>query len=98
MQDLLINTDGDLIYKDNDIVIGFSDFQHQEDLLIIQKGELKETPDCGVGIENFLNDGDIDGMLSEVKSQFTKDGMEVNKLKYDEATGNLNYDANYKSR
>jgi hypothetical protein len=95
MTDILVNADGDVIFENNDIVFGFSDYQHQEDLLVIQKGELKENITTGVGIENFLNDGDIDGMLAEIKSTFTNDGMDVKKLAFDATTNNLEFDANY---
>jgi hypothetical protein len=96
MNDILTAANGDIIFKDNDITIGFSDLQHQEDLLLMQKGELKREPLQGVGIENFLNESDIDGMLAEVKTVFTNDGMDVQRLSFDEQTGNLNYHADYK--
>ncbi len=95
MKDLLTDSSGDVMIKDNDLVIGFSDFQHQEHLLVAQKGDLKESPTVGVGIENFINDSEVDGLLAEIKSEFTKDGMLVKKIGFDEQTGNLSYEANY---
>lgn len=93
MTDLL--TDTDLILKDNDLVIGYSDLQHQEHLLLAQKGDLKEFPTLGVGVEHYLNDSEIALLLAEVKTQFTADGMVVNKVGFDEQTGTLHYEANY---
>lgn len=95
MIDILRDSDGKIVFNNSDVVLGFSDFQHQHHLLIFEKGELKENETSGVGLQNFINDADIDGMLGEVKSQFTKDGMEVKKVKYDEETFNLEFDANY---
>ncbi len=95
MKDFLLNSNGDLDISGGDLHIGFSDLQHQEHILIAQKGSLKELPDRGVGIENFLNDSEIDEMVLEVRSEFEKDGMTVNKIKYSEETGNLDYEANY---
>ncbi len=95
MKDLILNDNGDLGFVNNDLQIGFSDLQHQEHILIAQKGSLKESPDAGVGMQNYDNDSDIDGMLSEVRAEFEKDGMDVSRIEYNEQTGELSYDANY---
>lgn len=95
MLDLLTDETGDLGVKDGDLLTGFSDLQHQEHLLVTQKGQLKQFPDVGVGIESFLLDSEIDEMLAEVRSEFIKDGMTVTKLNYNEETGDLDYAANY---
>lgn len=95
MKDLVLNDNGDLGIANNDLQIGFSDLQQQEHILVAQKGSVKEFPDLGVGIENFINDSDIDGLLSEVRAEFEKDGMTVTKIDYNENDGQLNYDAKY---
>ena len=96
MNDILTdNVTGDLIFKDGDLVIGFSDFKHQEDLLIAQKGDYKQYPEIGVGIEDFINESDIDGLIDEVRKEFVKDGMRVENISFDEQTGKLDYDAVY---
>jgi hypothetical protein len=97
MKDLLATTTGDLNLAGADFNIGKSDFQHQEHLLIGQKGSVKQYPDACVGIEDFVNDGDIDEMLSAIRAEFTKDGMTVNSIRYDDTTGDLDYDAKYNS-
>lgn len=94
MQDILTDG-GDLGVQGGDLLIGFSDLQHQEHLLIAQKGMYKQYPDVGVGIENFLNDSEIDDMLDMVRTEFVKDGMTVTKLLYNEETKDLDYAANY---
>lgn len=95
MEDLIIKDNGDVRISNGDLVIGFSDLQHQEHLLIAQKGSVKQYPDVGVGLESYLNESEIEEMLEMTNVEFTKDGMEVEKLKYDKQTGELNYDANY---
>lgn len=95
MQDLLTDETGDLGIQGGDLLLGFSDLQHQEHLLVAQKGMYKQFPDVGVGIENFLKDSGIDEMLTEIRAEFIKDGMTVTKLNYNEQTGNLDYAANY---
>lgn len=95
MQDILLNDTGDVKIENGDFAVGISDFQHQEHLLVFQKGALKENLTVGVGIENFLRESDIDGLEYEVNVQFTRDGMVVKSVSFDEQTGNLQYDANY---
>jgi hypothetical protein len=98
MTDLQLNTTtNDLVLVNADLSIGISDGQQQECLLIAQKGSVKQFPDAGVGIENYLNESEIDDMLREIRFQFEQDGMVVNQLDYNEQTGQLNYDANYTS-
>jgi len=95
MKDLLLDTNNDLILNNADLNIGVSDGQHQEHLLIAQKGSVKQFSDTGVGIENYLNESEIDAMLREVRYQFEQDGMAVNEVSYDEQQGKLNHDAKY---
>lgn len=95
MTDLLLHSNGLLVIENNDLVIGYSDLQHQEHILVAQKGSLKEFPDRGVGIENYLKGDDLSEMLNMIKVEFEKDGMTVNKIDYNEQTGDLDYAANY---
>lgn len=53
--DILIGTDGDLAYTGGDMIVGLSDEQHTEDVLISKKGEYKQSPAVGVGIINYFH-------------------------------------------
>jgi len=86
----------DVIINNNDLVIGESDGQHQELILILQKGELKESPLSTVGISSYLKESEIDAMLYDVRVCFAGDGMNVRKLSYSEEDTNLDYEADYK--
>lgn len=98
MKDILLDAGSADVKIDNgDFVVDESDGQHQEHLLVFQKGALKDEPQVGVGIENYLNDDDVDAMLRELRSQFENDGMAVNAVVFDEALKNLDYNAQYKS-
>ena len=48
-----------------------------------------------MGIEDFINESDIDGLIDEVRKEFVKDGMQVENISFDEQTGKLDYDAVY---
>ncbi|PZP38143.1 MAG: oxidase [Pseudopedobacter saltans] len=95
MQDILLDENYDLQIANGDLVVGYSDLQHQELLLVLPKGSLNEFPNATVGIEDFLNDNNVEDMCGEIRRCFTGDGMKVNKVNYSEQTGDLNYDANY---
>lgn len=53
-KDLLEDNNGDLSILNGDLEVGFSDEQHQADLLVAFKGEYKQYPLMGIGIENYL--------------------------------------------
>lgn len=96
MKDLLLNNEGDLQIKAADLVIGFSNRQHQESLLITQPCSFLETPDAGVGAEDFLMGNLEDNPLAAVvREQFVKDGQTVTSIAYNTQTGDLIYDADY---
>jgi hypothetical protein len=96
MNDLLLDENGDLSIANGDFLIGLSDKQHQEHILIANKGEFKEFPEMGVGIANMLNDDDYTDMLIEIKKNLQYDGMKIKNVKFDE-NGNLDIDGYYKN-
>ncbi len=51
--DYLYTEDKDLMIKNGDFVVGQSDAQHVENLLLLQKGEVKEFPLVGIGLRNY---------------------------------------------
>lgn len=95
MNDYLLDKSGDLGIKGGDLVIGFSDNQHQEHILIANKGEYREFPELGVGITQMLDDDDYIPVLIEVKKNLEYDGMKINNVKF-EQNGNLNIDGKYR--
>lgn len=95
MTELLLDENGDLAIENGDFVTGFSDNQHQEHILIANKGEYKEFPEIGVGIIQMLNDDDYINVLIEAKKNLEYDNMKINNIKFEE-NGNLTIDGYYK--
>ncbi len=95
MIDILTDENGDLSFKNGDLDIGFSDNQHQEHILIANKGEYKEFPELGVGIHQMIGDDDFISVLIETKKNLEYDGMKINNVKFEE-NGKLNIDGKYK--
>jgi hypothetical protein len=74
------SADNDLVIESGDFVIGESTLQHQRLLLLIEKGELREFPTRGVGLQSWLNDeraGDLNG---QIKREYEIDGMDVSVI------------------
>lgn len=95
MNDFQLDTSLHVQVTDGDLAIGVSNEQQMELLLLTQKGAWKEKPTLGVGIENYLLDNDIDGMLREVRGQWESDGVVLHALSYDEQLNKLEFDGNY---
>ena len=93
MNDFLIDSTGDLLIQDGDLVIGFSDDQQQEILLVADKGSFKENPQVGVGLQSYLESEDSADLLAEIRRQFTADGMVIDSLK--DSNGQFPINAHY---
>ncbi|MDM1070883.1 oxidase [Empedobacter brevis] len=95
MIDILI--DEDLEFEDGDFAIGISDKQHIKHILKAFKGEFKEFPELGVGIEQMINDDNYMDILIEAKKNLQYDGVEVKNIKFTNE-GKLNVDGEYKDK
>lgn len=95
MKDFLLDDNGDLLIQNGDFVIGESDNQHQLDILLSEKGEWKEFPEIGVGINEMLSDDDFVEFLIEAKKNLEYDGMSINNIEFT-GDGKLNIDGKYK--
>lgn len=95
MDDFLLDTSNDLVVNNGDFVIGDASLQHQNHILLAQKGEFKNAPEIGVGVLTELNNENPRELLSQIRRNFEYDGMKVNSLKV-AANGNLLIDAEYK--
>lgn len=90
--DLLQQEDGDLLLVSGDIVWGESTLQHQRDILLARKGDIRQAPLVGVNAEDYIGD-DSEDLLRSVRTEFAKDGMKVKRI-WTEGT-KLRTDAQY---
>lgn len=74
--------------------------QHQGHLLIAAKGDLRETPQAGTNITEFLSSEGLDiiDVQTEVELQLELDGQAVDKVIVDlsSSEGNVQIDAGWK--
>jgi hypothetical protein len=95
VNDFITGADGDLIIENGDLKVDESTLQHQRDLLLSNKGEFKQNPTIGVGLNNFilenLSSADFNKAVTE---EFENDGMHVIKIQ-SESLENVTIDAEY---
>lgn len=94
MLDVMADEANDILITDGDFELGESTGQHQLFLLAAQKGDFRQSPDVGIGLENFVN-GDAEDMLAAIRSGWAGDGQKVSSISYNEQTGKIDYEASY---
>ncbi|WP_299682984.1 oxidase [uncultured Tenacibaculum sp.] len=95
MNDFKLDETGDLLIVNGDFVVTDATLQHQEHIILAQKGEYKEYPEIGVGISNMLNDENPRDVITQIRRNFQYDGMEVKQLDFDPA-GDIVVEAPYR--
>lgn len=97
MKDYKQQTDGDLDLSTGDLLVAESTWQHQRDLLLSDKGHIRQKAEVGVGAVNYLMDNDPEGLLRATRKEFTADGMKVAKVAFSETANDLNVEARYEN-
>lgn len=95
--DLKINEDYGLMTDPvaHDLVVGDVTLQNQALILQSQKGEWKERPMMGCGIEGMTNDEDTNAWRRAIREELARDGMKVRSLKINRE--NIEIDADYEN-
>lgn len=90
--DLIQDTVGDLQIIDGDFSIGFSDVQHQQDIIGSYPGEWKQFPLVGVGINDFVGStGKKSTAENQIRQQLIADGYKINRVIVDlQTAGKMN--------
>ena len=95
-KDILLDQSGDLACVNGDFVFGESYNQHIGLLLKTNKGEWKENPTAGIGLDDMINDDGVTSELgSTIKKNLMKDGCNVKAISFDENTGKLHIEGSY---
>jgi len=93
---ILLDETGGIMVHNGGMAVGNTSLQNQYMILVAQKGEFKEHPALGVGISNMLGDDDVLEWKKQIREEFKKDGLKVNKIDLDLQTGDIAIDAHYK--
>lgn len=95
MVDFLLDENGDLqLDGTGSAILGNSNQQHKELLLLTGKGDWKENLATGVDAVRYLEGEDPSGLLTEIRKQFIADGMNVTTVQFDK-NGKLLINADY---
>jgi len=62
------------------LTVGDVTYQNQAMILKAQKGEFKEHPTVGVGIEDIINDSNVRAWKKEITEQIEADGQRIETL------------------
>ena len=90
--DILLDGDLDLILENGDFLLGESDGQHAQLLLLSSEGDFTQFPKLGVGVTKYLK-GSFDGAARRnVHLQFESDNYTIKNLDFDAQTGKANID------
>lgn len=91
-KDFKQDTDNDILIKNGDFFVDFSDAQHILDIVYSAPSWFKEYPACGVNIQRYLSGSGIGAELNRVlKSQLEADGYtNTNSTFTQDYEGNLN--------
>ncbi len=83
MNDILLDDDLDLAIENGDFVIGDSEEQHQELILIAFQGSFRASPLTGIGITRYykasFSVGNIDKLRQKIRLQMQYDGYKTVK-------------------
>lgn len=74
------NNDCDLDFSAGDLQYTESTGQHQRDLILADKGHIRDSPECGVGSINYIQDEDREDYLRTVRKELSKDGQRVKSV------------------
>jgi hypothetical protein len=89
--DYLLDDDNDLRIEDGDFLLGESTLQHQNQLIVGKKGDLRQFPKTNVGIDEYILDDAPGDVYIEIRKQLGADGNIIrNVVVTMDADGKLN--------
>ena len=83
--DIALNQELDVELSGEDLIIRDSTEQHQRLLLLAQPGNLRWAPTVGVGLQDYLADEQMAGLVNKVRQQF-----QLATAQYESLQGYLN--------
>ena len=84
-----MDVNGDLAVSSGVLVVGNTTYQNEYIILKSQRGEIKEYPLMGVGIDDIVNDHDEAGWKMKIKEHLAMDDIKVAKIYLNITTGKL---------
>lgn len=96
VQDILLGDDGDLLIRGKDLVIGPSDDQHNQVVMIASPGDLRNSPITGVALLKRMKSRftlkEADTLRQDIQLQLQADGALTTNIQLNSVI-DLNVDA-----
>ena len=93
--DFLEDSNLDELITDGDYVVGRSDFQHIDDIIVSAPGAWREYPTCGVAIQQFQSSaGQKQTIERIINQQLTADGVQNIFIGTTETTNGIQFNVN----
>ena len=81
MIDIGLDIDYDLEVINGDFAAVESTAQHQQQLIINNKGDYKQNPTICVGAVNYFDEEQVHALVRAISIEFTQDGMDVRSVR-----------------
>jgi hypothetical protein len=94
MIDIGLDAGFDLVLEDGDFLLTESTAEHQQQLIVNNKGDFKQNPTICVGALNYMDDENFQELVRNISIEFTRDGMDVISVQLS-PVGIINSDAFY---
>lgn len=95
MTDIALDTEEDLAMTAGDFTAAESTAQHQQQLILCNKGDYKQDPTLCAGTFTYMDDEQLQGLVRAISIAFLKDGMDVKNISLGK-DGIIRSDAHYK--
>lgn len=83
-QDILLNEDYTFKVINGDFAVGDSDQQNVDLLLQLDKGQIRELPLNGIGIQKYINTtANFPNLKNKIQKELQSDGYSLNLFYYD---------------
>lgn len=80
MIDITLDLTEDLAISAGDFSMRENTAQHQQQLILNNNGDFKQSPMLCVGAMNYLDDENFQGLMRKISREFTQDGMDVKRV------------------
>lgn len=82
-KDILTGTDGELLIRNGDFAVGFSELDEVARILELSQGELKSDPILGPGLNRFMKGVKVSVTKIQqlIRKHLTRDGKDYDEIK-----------------
>ncbi|GAA4825599.1 hypothetical protein [Algivirga pacifica] len=91
-KDILLNENNELLIVNGDFVVGEADEQNIRLNLVSHKGDWRQHPEAGFGIDRFIksSEADTNRFKAELQQALRQDGYRLKSLDIDEGFEDFN--------